>query len=243
MVSFFCYLSVSLSLWGIGDSISHFSLIVSSAFESSLMTDKMRGLIGVLRRGRLYWSSFDQARIRAAFAMPEGTNRAPLVGGSEDEAKHSQEVIVTHSVQAQSSDRLTRKLARRSLFCTSGSTSRNRASGKSTLISIHDSDDEGAVEERRSPVSLSSGSGDETVATTRKRRRSAKDTLLGPSRPWFVPEGDGSLFAAQGDLISLAGRMRSAGCRLPSLTSSAKKKAYAKVAVASSKVRFSPSFL
>ncbi|XP_013669490.1 uncharacterized protein At3g60930, chloroplastic-like [Brassica napus] len=205
-------------------------------FESSLMSDKMRGLIGVLRRGRLDWSSFDQARIRAAFAMPEGTNMAPLVGGSEDEAEHSQEVIATHFVQAQSSDRLTRQLARRSSFRTSESASRNRASGKSTLISIHDSDDEGASEERRSPVSLSPGSGDETVAATRKRRRSAKDTLPGPSRPRFVPEGDSSLFAAQGDLISLAGRMRSAGCRLPSLASSVKKEAYTKVAVASSKV-------
>ncbi|KAG5388413.1 hypothetical protein IGI04_029954 [Brassica rapa subsp. trilocularis] len=38
------------------------------------------------------------------------------------------------------------------------------------------------------------------------------------------------------DLISLAGCMRSAGCRLPSLASSVEKEAYAKVAVASSKV-------
>ncbi|KAF3524670.1 hypothetical protein F2Q69_00048828 [Brassica cretica] len=78
--------------------------------------------------------------------------------------------------------------------------------------------------------------GSHTVAATRKRRRSAKDTLPGPSRPRFVPEGDCSLFASQGDLISLAGRMRYAGCRLPSLASSAEKEAYDKVAVASSKV-------
>ncbi|XP_048605659.1 uncharacterized protein At3g60930, chloroplastic-like [Brassica napus] len=180
-------------------------------FESSLMSDEMRGLIGVLRRGCLDWSSFDQARIRAAFAMPEGTN----------------------SLWLGTSDRLTRQLVRRSSFRTSGSISKNRASGKSTLISIHDSDDEGASEERRSPVSLSPGSGDETVAATRKRRRSSKDTLPGPSRPRFVLKGDGSLFAAQGDLISLAGRMRSAGCRLPSLASSAEKEAYATVAVTS----------
>ncbi|KAF3519173.1 hypothetical protein DY000_02058491 [Brassica cretica] len=150
-----------------------------------------------------------------------------------DEAEHSQEVIATHSVRAQTSDRLTRQLVRRSSFRTSGSVSKNRASGKSTLISIHDSDDEGASEERRSPVSLSPGSGDETVAATRKRRRSSKDTLPGPSRPRFVLEGDGSLFVAQGDLISLAGRMRSAGCRLPSLASLAEKEAYAIVAVTS----------
>ncbi|KAF3522459.1 hypothetical protein F2Q69_00046393 [Brassica cretica] len=71
---------------------------------------------------------------------------------------------------------------------------------------------------------------------TRKRRLSSKGTLPGPSRPRFVAQGDGSLFVAQGELISLAGHMRSAGCRLPSLASSAEKEAYAKVAVAGSKV-------
>ena len=81
-----------------------------------------------------------------------------MVGGSEDEAEHSQEVVATPSVQAQSSDRLTRQLVRRTSFRTSGSASRNRASGKSTLILIHDSDDEGASGERRSPFSLSPGS-------------------------------------------------------------------------------------
>ncbi|KAF2551940.1 hypothetical protein F2Q68_00033897 [Brassica cretica] len=205
-------------------------------FRSSLMSDKIRGLIGVLRRGLSNWSSFDQTRIRAAFAMPEGTNRDPLVGGSEDEAEHSQEVIATPSVQAQSSDRLASQLVRRSSFRTSGSASRNRASGRPTLILIHDSDDEDASEERRSPVSLSPSSEDETAAATRKRRRSSKGALRGPSHPRLVPEEDGSIFAAQDDLISLAGRMRSAGCRLPSLASSAEKEAYAKVAVASSKV-------
>ena len=224
---------VSLSLWGIGDSISHFSLIVSAPFEGSMISYEICGLIGVLRRGRLDWSSLDQARIRVAFARPEGANMTPLVGGYEDEAEHSQEVIATHSVRAQSSDRLTRQLVRRSSFRTSGSVSKNRASGKSTLITIHDSDDEGASKERRSPVSLGPGSGDETVSATRKRRRSSKDTLPGPSRFRFVPAGDGSLFAAQGDLISIAGRMRSAGCRLPSLASSAEKEAYATVAVTS----------
>ncbi|KAF2530320.1 hypothetical protein F2Q70_00029494 [Brassica cretica] len=138
-------------------------------FRSSLMSDKIRGLIGVLRRGLSNWSSFDQTRIRAAFAMPEGTNRDPLVGGSEDEAEHSQEVIATPSVQAQSSDRLASQLVRRSSFRTSGSASRNRASGRPTLILIHDSDDEDASEERRSPVSLSPSSEDETAAATRKR--------------------------------------------------------------------------
>ena len=205
------------------------------------MSDGIRGLIGILRRDRSNWSSFDQTRIRTVFAMPEGTNTAPLVGGFEDEAEHSQEIIATPSVQAQSSDRLTRQHVRRSSFRTSGSASRDRASGKSPLILIHDSDDENASEERRSPISLSPSSEDETVAANRKRRRPSKGALPGPSHPSFVPQGDGSLFEAQGDLIFLAGRMKSAGCRLPSLASSAEKEAYAKVVVASSRVRFPPS--
>ena len=64
------------------------------------MSDGIHGLIGILRGGRLIWSSFDQTRIRTVFAMPEGIKRPPLVGGSEDEAEHSQEVVVTPSVQA-----------------------------------------------------------------------------------------------------------------------------------------------
>ncbi|KAF3560461.1 hypothetical protein F2Q69_00015813 [Brassica cretica] len=127
-------------------------------------------------------------------------------------------------------------LVEESSFRTSGSASRGRASGKSPLISIHDSDDEDVSGEYRPPVSLSPGSEDKTVAATRKRRQSSEGALPGPSHPRFVSEGDGSSFAAQSDLISLAGRMRSAGCRLPSLASSVEREAYAKVDVASSKV-------
>ncbi|XP_013679949.1 uncharacterized protein LOC125595424 [Brassica napus] len=83
--------------------------------------------------------------------------------------------------------------------------------------------------ERQPPVSLSLGSEDETVAATRKRRRLSEGALPSPSRARFSPEGDGSLFVAQSDLIFLAGRMRSAGCRLPSLASSAEREAYAKL--------------
>ncbi|KAF2556280.1 hypothetical protein F2Q68_00014200 [Brassica cretica] len=129
-----------------------------------------------------------------------------------------------------------RVLVRRSLFRASGSPSRSRASDRPSLISIRDSEYEGASLEERSPISLSPCLEDETVAAIRRRRRSSKATLPGPSRPSLVPEGDGSLFVAQGDLISLAGRMRSAGCRLSSLASSAEKEAYTKVAVVSSKV-------
>ena len=99
---------------------------------------------------------------------------------------------MTPSVQAQPSDRLTRQLVRRSSFRTSGSASRGLASGKSPLISIHDSDDEDASEERWYPISLSPGSEDKTVVATRKRRRSSKGALPGPSRPRFIPEGGGS---------------------------------------------------
>ena len=69
------------------------------------MPDEIRSLIGVLRRDRSNWSSFDQSRIRAAFAMPEGTNRPqPVIGSYEDEAERSQEVIATSSIQAHSLD-------------------------------------------------------------------------------------------------------------------------------------------
>ncbi|XP_013633077.1 PREDICTED: uncharacterized protein LOC106338709 [Brassica oleracea var. oleracea] len=180
--------------------------------------DEIHGLMRVLRRGRSNWSTFDRSWIQTSFALPVRTDSAPLVEESEDEAEHSQELV------------------RRSSFRTSGSASRGRASGKSPLISIHDSDDEDVSGEYRPPVSLSPGSEDKTVAATRKRRQSSEGALPGPSHPRLVSEGDGSSFAAQSDLISLAGRMRSAGCRLPSLASSVEREAYAKVDVASSKV-------
>ncbi|XP_048622609.1 uncharacterized protein LOC125591797 [Brassica napus] len=179
---------------------------------SSSMSDEIRGLMRVLRRGHSNWSTIDQTRIQTVFAFPVRTDRAPLVEESEDEAEHSQEVVETPSVQTQ-----------------------GRASGKSPLISIHDSDDKDVSGENRPPVLLSSGSEDETVAATRKRRWSSEGALPGPSHPRFVSEGDGSSFAAQSNLISLAGRMRSAGCRLPSLASPVEREAYTKVAVASSK--------
>ena len=78
---------------------------------------------------------------------------------------------------------------RRSSFQTSGSTSRSRASGKSPLISIHDSDDDDVPEESQPPASLSPGMDEETVVVTRKRRRSLEESLPGPSRPRFIPGG------------------------------------------------------
>ncbi|KAF2589808.1 hypothetical protein F2Q70_00039622 [Brassica cretica] len=169
---------------------------------SSSISDEIRGLMRVLRRVPSGSSSISD-EIRGLMRV---LRRAPLVEESEDEAEHSQEVVATPSVQTQSSDRLTRQLVRRSSFRTSGSASRGRASGKSPLISIHDSDDEDVSGENRPPVSLSAGSEDETVAATRKRRRSSEGALPGPSHPRFVSEGD------------------------------VKREAYAKVVVASSKV-------
>ncbi|XP_048622644.1 uncharacterized protein LOC125591820 [Brassica napus] len=203
---------------------------------SSSMSDEIRDIMRALRRGCSNWSTFDRTRIQNVHALPAGTNKAPSAEGSEGETDHSQEVVATPSVQTQSSNWLTRQLVRRSSFQTSGFASRDRASGKSPLISIHDSDDEDVSGETRPPVSLSPGSEDETMAATRKRRRSSEGDLPSPSRPRFASEGDGSLFAAQSELIYLSGRMRSAGCRLPSLASSVEREAYVKVAVASSKM-------
>ncbi|KAF3569904.1 hypothetical protein F2Q69_00058617 [Brassica cretica] len=125
---------------------------------SSSMSDEIRDLMRALRRSRSNWSTFDRTRIQTILALLAGINKAPSAEGSEGETDHSQEVVATPSVQTQSSNWLTRQLVRRSSFRTSGFASRDRASGKSPLISIHDSDDEDVSGETRSPVSLSPGS-------------------------------------------------------------------------------------
>ena len=156
------------------------------------MSNEICGMMSVLRRGRSNWFNFDRTRLQTVFALPAGIDRALLVEESGDEAEHSQEVVVIPSVQTQSSDRLTRQLVRRLSFRTSGSTSSSRASGKSPLISIHDSDDEDVSGETRPPVLLSPGSEDQTAAATRKRRRSSEGVFPGSARPTLVSEGDGS---------------------------------------------------
>ncbi|KAF3595232.1 hypothetical protein DY000_02021089 [Brassica cretica] len=201
--------------------------------------EKWREQFFVFKMDRASMGDFDFSHLPRRWAeniVPSGSSLISneirgMMRESGDEAEHSQEVVVTPSVQTQSSDRLTRQLVRRSSFRTSGSTSRSRASGKSPLISIHDSDDEDVSGETRPPVSLSPGSEDETAAATRKRRRSSEGVFPGSARPTLVSEGDGSSFAAQSDLISLAGHMMSSGCHLPSLASSVEREAYAKVAV------------
>ena len=112
-------------------------------------------------------------------------------------------------------------------------------------IPILDSDDEGAPGGRGSHVPLSPGLQDNSIAASRKWRRSSKAVMHEPSRPkreskgWkIVLEGDGPLSMGQGDLVSLACRTRSMDCRPPSLASLDEKGAYAKVVVASSKVVF-----
>ncbi|KAF3510171.1 hypothetical protein F2Q69_00007851 [Brassica cretica] len=71
------------------------NLVIPSG--SSLMSDEIRGMVRVLRRGRSNWSTFDRTRIQTLFALSVGTDRAPLVGESGDEAEHSQEVVATPS--------------------------------------------------------------------------------------------------------------------------------------------------
>lgn len=88
------------------------------------MSDEIRGLMRVLRRGRSNWSTFDRTRIQTVFALPVRTGKAPLIVMSEDEAGHSREVAGTPSAHAQSSDRLNRQFVRRSSFRTSGSASK-----------------------------------------------------------------------------------------------------------------------
>ncbi|KAF2606599.1 hypothetical protein F2Q68_00044663 [Brassica cretica] len=46
---------------------------------SSPMTSELRGLIGVLRRGRPRWLSFTSDRIWATYALPPSCARAPIV--------------------------------------------------------------------------------------------------------------------------------------------------------------------
>ncbi|KAF3520591.1 hypothetical protein DY000_02060305 [Brassica cretica] len=113
----------------------------------------LRGLIGALRRGRLTWSSFDHARIRAAFSMPDGSGVAPEIAGAfEDEAEHSQEEVGASSSNPPPPDRLERQLARRSSFRTSRSASASKTATELPPISIPDSDDEGPLKDRSLPV-------------------------------------------------------------------------------------------
>ncbi|KAF3591430.1 hypothetical protein DY000_02020845 [Brassica cretica] len=145
--------------------------------DISYRDEKWREQFFVFKMDRASMGEFDFSRLPRSWAenmAPSGSSSMSdgihgLIGilrrgGSEDEAEHSQEVTATPS--------------------------RGRVSGKSPFISIHDSGDENASEERRSPISLSPGSEDEAFAATRKRHRSSKGALPGPSRPRFFPEGD-----------------------------------------------------
>ncbi|KAF3551540.1 hypothetical protein DY000_02007378 [Brassica cretica] len=153
--------------------------------DVSYRDEKWRKQFFVFKVDRASTGDFNFSRLPRNWAENiGGTNRPqPVIGSAEDEAERSQEVIVTSSIQPQSLDRLARQLMRRSSFRTSGSASRSRASVGSPLISIRDSDDEDVPEERRSHVSLSPGSEDDVVGATRKRRRSSKAVLPGPSCP------------------------------------------------------------
>ncbi|KAJ4872862.1 Uncharacterized protein Rs2_45469 [Raphanus sativus] len=45
-------------------------------FGTSKSTPELRGLISALRRGKCSWDSFTLERVRAAYALPPGVNRA-----------------------------------------------------------------------------------------------------------------------------------------------------------------------
>ncbi|XP_056853505.1 uncharacterized protein LOC130502725 [Raphanus sativus] len=52
-------------------------------FGASKMTPELRGLILALRRGQCNWGSFTPERVRAAYALPPGVNRAVPVALAE----------------------------------------------------------------------------------------------------------------------------------------------------------------
>ena len=174
-----------------------------------------------------------------------GSGDAPEIAGvSEDEAEHSQEDVEAPSSHLPSSDRLDRQHARRSSFRTSRSASVGKAPSGIPLIPILDSDDEGAPGGRRSYVPLSPSLQDNSVAASRKRRRSSKAVMHEPSgseresKGRLVLDGNGLLSMGQGDLVSLARRTRSVDCCPSSLASPDEEGDYAKVVVAGSKVCF-----
>ena len=115
--------------------------------------------------------------------MPDGSGVAlEIAGVSEDEAEHSQEDVEAPSSYHPSSDRLERQVARRSSFCTSRSASAGKAASGLPLIPILASDNEGIPGGRVSYVLLSPHLQDNSVAVSRKRRRSLKAIMHEPSR-------------------------------------------------------------
>ncbi|KAF2593760.1 hypothetical protein F2Q70_00043503 [Brassica cretica] len=188
------------------------------------MTDGLGGLIGALRGGRSNWPLFDRARIRAAFSMSDGSGVTPEVAGAaEDEAEHSQEEVGASSSNPPPPDRLERWLARRSSFHTPKSTLAGKSASGLPPISIPDSEDEGHM--RVGDLISSKAVVEEPSRSKRK-----------PKGRRFALKGDGSSSVGQDDLVLIARRTRSAGCRSPSLASPAEQEAYAKLVVASSKV-------
>lgn len=183
------------------------------------MSDQLRGLLTVLRRSRTQWSSFDGAQIRAAFLLPHGDGVAPTIkGNAENEGDHSpvKGDVVTPSAFFSPSSRLDRRLSRKSSFQTSGLTSGVGVAGKSPSVPIPNLGEENTAATQRSPVSLSSGSQDEPVVSKR--------------------EGDDPLCMSTDNFVCFARCTRARDCHLSSLASSEEKGAYAKVAVANSKV-------
>lgn len=54
--------------------------LFAEPFGSAPMTPELRGLIATLRRGNPRWLVFTVDRIKAAYALPSGENRATPIG-------------------------------------------------------------------------------------------------------------------------------------------------------------------
>lgn len=84
------------------------------------MSDRLRGLLTVLRRVQTDWSSFNRERIPAAFMLPPGAEVAPMIVDPteviEDVRPSDQGEEAAPFGFLPVSDRLYRRLSRRSSF-------------------------------------------------------------------------------------------------------------------------------
>ncbi|KAF3536996.1 hypothetical protein F2Q69_00022711 [Brassica cretica] len=78
--NFFCYFLASwvraLGSWGVGELKKALSSALGKPFCPAPMTPELRGLMATLRRGNPRWLAFTHDRIRTAYALPPGVNRA-----------------------------------------------------------------------------------------------------------------------------------------------------------------------
>ncbi|KAF3526769.1 hypothetical protein F2Q69_00050296 [Brassica cretica] len=180
---------------------------------------QLRGLLSVLRRGDVSWTSFGGPKIRVAFLFPRGETTAPLIDDDEEaglpEARATPRLVVVRSRAASGSSR--------DLTLRSGVIDATTSEG--------------------TPILLSSGPEDELSPPQSKHRRVShvspfdsappsprRSTLLGPR---FVHEGVGPLTASGDDLLYLARAVRPEGVAPLLLSSPAERTAYTKIVAAS----------